>query len=132
MPQITLEYSDNCLHDGEFAGLFRDIHRVLQQTGGIRLENCKSRALEREKYFIADGDPAHAYAHLEIRFIEGRSDDIRKSVGQQCLELLKKFFKKSIEDREIQLTVEVADIRRQDYTKFPSGTLTQQVQKKRS
>jgi 5-carboxymethyl-2-hydroxymuconate isomerase len=128
MPQITLEYSDNCLHEGEFAGLFRKIHSVLQQTGGIRIENCKSRALEREKYFIADGDPVHAYAHLEIRFIEGRSEDIRESVGQQCLELLKEFFNKSIKVREIQITVEVADIRRQGYTKFPPGTLTQQVQ----
>ncbi len=127
MPQITLEYSDNCLHDGEFAGLFRGIHGILQQTGGIRLENCKSRALEQENYFIADGDPVHAYAHLEIRFIEGRSDEIRKTMGQQCLELLKKFFKKSIEGGEIQITVEVADIRRQDYTKYPPGTLTRQI-----
>ncbi|MGI9318240.1 MAG: 5-carboxymethyl-2-hydroxymuconate Delta-isomerase [bacterium] len=126
MPQITLEYSKNCQHNGNFYPLFKAIHNVLQDTGGILMSNCKSRAKMLSHFYIADGDPAHAFVHLEIRFIEGRSDDIRQSIGRHCIALLKDFFQESVDNNKMQITVEIADIKRRDYSKFPHGTLTVQ------
>lgn len=126
MPQITLEYSENCLCNSELRLLFRAVHHVLQDTGGILLNNCKSRAIKLSDYYIADGDNAHAFAHLEIRFIEGRSDSIRASIGNECLELLKEFFKPAIDNQRMQITVEVDDIKGSNYYKYPPGSLTPQ------
>ena len=126
MPQITLEYSENCQYNGEFQSLFHAIHYVLQLTGGIHLSNCKSRARKLSDYYIADGDASHGFAHLEIRFVEGRSDSVRASIGNECLDLLKGFFKPAIDKLQLQITVEVDDIKRSNYFKYPPGTLTPQ------
>jgi 5-carboxymethyl-2-hydroxymuconate isomerase len=126
MPQITLQYSENCRHAGSFKPLFRSIHAVLERSGGILIDNCKSRAQLCNEFYIADGDSAHAFAHLEIRFIEGRTDQVRDAIGRACLALLLEFFKSSVESNRMQITVEIDDIKRQNYFKHPPGTLTPQ------
>ena len=126
MPQITLEYSENCQYKGELRELFHAVHNILQDTGGILLDNCKSRARRLSDYYIADGDNTHAFAHLEIRFIEGRSHSIRASIGNECLDLLKDFFEPAIDQQRMQITVEVDDIKGSNYYKYPPGTLTPQ------
>ncbi len=126
MPQITLEYSENCQHEGNFDTLFSSIHLVLERVGGILIDNCKSRARQCREFYIADGDPAHAFAHLEIRFIEGRTDEVREAIGKESLALLLDFFKSSVDSSRMQITVEVEDIKRNNYFKYPPGTLTPQ------
>jgi len=125
MPQITLEFSNNSDHDDHFDTLFQSIHQVLHETAGISLGNCKSRAIGLDTFYIADGDSKHAFAHLSVRFVEGKSSETRTAVGQQCLALLKDFFSQAIERQEIQLTVEVQDIQLAHYHKHPEGTLSQ-------
>ena len=77
MPHIVLEYSANLYDLPSFSALFAEIHQVLHREGGIRLENCKSRARAAHHYFIADGSPDHAFVHLNIEFVKGRSDERR-------------------------------------------------------
>ncbi|MBX2867046.1 MAG: hypothetical protein KTR18_00105 [Acidiferrobacterales bacterium] len=126
MPHIHLEYSENCRPDGSFADLFQQIHSTLSKVGGIKLSNCKSRASCQKDYFIADGDPSHAFAHLSIRFVTGRSDSIKTQIGANCMEHLKLFFRKQINESNLQITVEVRDIQLKNYHKHPEGTLTSQ------
>ena len=126
MPQVVLEYSENCIHKDEFSVLFQKVHNVLSQTGGISLDNCKSRACQCQQFYIADGNPINAFCHLDIRFVEGRTDQIKNTIGTQCLGLLKDYFAESIEQQQMQITVEVRDILLKEYHKFPSATLTTQ------
>lgn len=126
MPQIVLEYSSNVLEQTGFAPLFVGIHEILHERAGIRLDNCKSRALRRDEFYIGDGHPSNAFVHLDIRFIEGRSEDVKQSVGTASLKRLKQFFEKSMARLDLQITVELGDIQRSSYFKFPEGTLTAQ------
>ncbi len=126
MPQIHLEYSVNCQSDKTCAILFKQIHHTLAFVGGIRIDNCKSRAICHQEFFIADGDPRHAFAHLSIRFVEGRSEAIKEQIGIDCLEHLKQFFEKQVQNLKLQLTVEIQDIHLSNYHKYPEGTLTKQ------
>lgn len=126
MPQIVLEYSSNVLEQTGFAPLFVGIHEILHERAGIRLDNCKSRALRRDEFYIGDGHPSNAFVHLDIRFIEGRSEDVKQSVGTASLNRLKQFFEKSMARLDLQITVELGDIQRSSYFKFPEGTLTAQ------
>ncbi len=126
MPQIRLEYSNNCKPSGSFDQCFSLVHQALQSVAGITLENCKSRAIGLEDFYIADGDSVHSFAHLSIRFVEGRPEEIRQAVGEACLEILKQCFIESIKLQKLQLTVEVQDITLSNYHKFPEGTLTPQ------
>jgi len=125
MPHIVLEYSDNLPELAEFRALFDDIHQALFRLGGIRLDNCKSRARAAGQVFIGDGDPDNAFIHLHVEFVEGRSDEVRQAIGRECLELIKRYYHKHLSDK-LQITVKVDDIARDFYFKDPAGTLNYQ------
>jgi len=123
MPQITLEYTGNITQELIAQDLFSPIHKVLGDVAGIPINNCKSRAIQRDDFYIANGETKNAFAHLEIRFIEGRSPEVKRAIGEQCLEQLESYFAESTSSLDLQITVEILDIHKQSYFKFPKGTL---------
>ncbi|MEN8172365.1 MAG: 5-carboxymethyl-2-hydroxymuconate Delta-isomerase [Chloroflexota bacterium] len=123
MPHLTLEYTGNIKQEIDSEAVFSHLHQILATTGGIKIDNCKSRAVRMEDYFIARGGPAKAFVHLEIHFLEGRSEKIKQAIGKESLEVLKAYFASSIEKLDLQINVEITEIRRSAYHKFPSGTL---------
>ncbi len=126
MPNILLEYTTNVSEIIDYESLFIEIHRVLHELGGIKLDNCKSRVSAIEQYHIGDGHPSNAFVQMSISFIAGRSDELKQQVGNACLACLKQFYTRSMEKLDLQITVELIDIRREDYFKYPEGTLTPQ------
>ena len=56
----------------DFMDLFGDLHEILSTTGGVRIENCKSRALRRETWHIGRGEDRNAFVHLEVVLLETR------------------------------------------------------------
>ena len=126
MPQIVLEYSSNLPDVIDFNSLFNDIHQILHNRAGIRLQNCKSRARVADDYFIGDGEGNNAFVHLQIRFIKGRTPAIKQTVGEQCLIMLKQYYSDAIATMALQLTVEVDDLLPEFYFKHPEGSLTPQ------
>ena len=124
MPHLTLEYSPNVGVDADLAGLFRRLHEVLVETGGIRLENCKSRAYVARDFLVGAGGGASGFVHLDVRFLEGRPPELRQSLGREMLDILMERFRSSVEALDLQVTVEVRDMQRSFYFKHPEGTLT--------
>ena len=125
MPHIVLEYSDNLPELPDFRALFDDIHQALARVGGIRLENCKSRARIASHVYIGDGDPDNAFIHLHVEFVEGRSTEVKQAIGRECLELIKRYYHLHLSDK-LQITVKIDDIARDFYFKDPAGTLNYQ------
>ena len=125
MPHVTLEYSSNLPELPDFRALFGDIHQCLNSTGGIKLENCKSRARAATHFHIGDGNPGNAFIHLHIEFVEGRSHELKQAIGLECLELLKRYYQSHLSDA-LQITVEIRDISLKSYFKYPQGTLNYQ------
>ncbi len=124
MPQIKLEYSANTSVSINFQKLFYEIHQVVNNIVGIPINNCKSRAIKHEDYFIGDGDKKHAFAHLEIDLLEGRDSETKKKLSESVLEILKSFYLKDGNTDNLQLTVEIKEIQRDFYYKYPEGTLS--------
>jgi len=126
VPNILLETTSNLPDSVEFPKLFAAIHHVLHETAGIRLDNCKSRVTKFDQFYIGDGHPSNAFVQLSIRFVEGRSSEIKIDVGNQCLALLKQFYHQSVARLDLQVTVEIGDIHLEEYFKYPEGTFTPQ------
>ena len=126
MPNIVLEYSSNVSETIDFAEFFTSIHQVMHEVGSIKLDNCKSRAVEIEKFHIGDGHPSNAFVQLSVAFLAGRSNQTKQKIGDACLALLKQFYQNSIARLDLQMTVEIADIQRENYFKYPEGTFTVQ------
>ena len=126
MPNIVLEYTSNVSETIDFSELFIEIHKVLHEVGGINLDNCKSRALEIAYYHIGDGHPSNAFIQLSVAFLAGRSNETKQQIGNECLACLKRFYAKSMARLDLQITVELVDIQRENYFKYPEGTFTVQ------
>lgn len=122
MPHLTLEYSSN-IKERDFKTIFHELHKILVTVCSASLESCKSRAIQHEIFYIGDGNPKNAFVHLEICLADGRPLKIREEVGQQMLEVLSKYFSKSLRDLNLQITVESKEFQRKLYFKIPSGTV---------
>ena len=118
MPHLKLEYSDNISEKIDFSILFSRLHHTLAETGGINIDNCKSRAYQIKTYFIADGNSDQGFVHLEVKFFEGRSTALKKIIGQKLLHDIKKMYTNSFSNQKIQITVEILDIINENYFKY--------------
>jgi 5-carboxymethyl-2-hydroxymuconate isomerase len=125
MPHIVLEYSANLSELPDFRALFDDVHQALHRLGGIKIENCKSRARVAEHCYIGDGNPDNAFIHLDIEFVKGRSAEVRQAIGRECLDLVKRYYHLHLSDA-LQITVKIDDIALDFYFKDPAGTLSYQ------
>lgn len=119
MPHLTLEYTDNITQEIDFQALFAQLHQILADVGGIPIANCKSRAIRLSEYRIADGRAEHAFAHLMIRFLEGRSANVKREIGVQSVQALQAAFAPSFGPFEMQVSAEIQDIERQMYHRYP-------------
>ncbi|MFO8175609.1 MAG: hypothetical protein R6T96_15080 [Longimicrobiales bacterium] len=135
MPHLTLEYTANLAHSAPSRALLLSIHHLLNATAGIRVENCKSRWHRVEDWVAGSGEGDSAFVHLDLRFLEGRSLDLQQAVGEGALEILRSHFLPGprevgpegrdggVSAVDLQITVEVGEIREATYFKFPGGTL---------
>ena len=61
--------------------------------------------------------------HLDIRFMEGRTTEVKGELSRRCLEILEDAFAKAGEGRSLQISVAVGDLERATYAKYPPGTI---------
>jgi 5-carboxymethyl-2-hydroxymuconate isomerase len=123
MPHLTLEYTANLQDRAPTPELLTSVHRVLERLGGIKIENCKSRWRKVEDWTVGEGQAPSAFVHLDLRFLEGRSEETKRAIGAATLEVLRAHFQPPDPEADLQITVEVQDIRSVVYFKHPPGTL---------
>ncbi|MFT5503949.1 MAG: 5-carboxymethyl-2-hydroxymuconate isomerase [Gammaproteobacteria bacterium] len=125
MPHNILEYSANLPRLENFSELFDGLHQTLNKVGGIKLGNCKSRARMAEDFYVGDGGSANAFIHLDVEFVQGRSTEVKRQIGQEALDLLKQYYADHLND-DLQITVNIRDISIEFYFKYPEGSLNYQ------
>jgi 5-carboxymethyl-2-hydroxymuconate isomerase len=126
MPQLTLEYTNNVSDPVDFDALFSRLHDILSEVAGIRIDNCKSRAVQLSDYRVGTGDAAGAFVHVDVAILAGRPLEIRQEIGRRMLESLREAYAGGLADLALQITVEVRDMEKDLYFKIPEGTLTPQ------
>ncbi|MBN1317090.1 MAG: 5-carboxymethyl-2-hydroxymuconate Delta-isomerase [Anaerolineales bacterium] len=120
MPHLTLEYTNNLTDQINYDDLFSKLHQAISDTTGIDIQNCKSRAVCHDTFWISTGDASNAFVNLIIRIFEGRPAKIKQDTAQQCMAVLKEFYGKSLAGLDLQISIEIQDIQRQFYFKLTS------------
>jgi len=110
VPHLILEYTDNIAIRPDFKALFLELHTLLNNLAGAELASCKSRALELKEYVIGDGSQNHAFVHLNISLLAGRSQSIKEKIGNTALQLLEEHFRNAYQQKSLQLTVKMQDM----------------------
>ena len=124
MPHLKLERSSNVVLPDDVTGLLQELHTAVADIGGIRIGNCKSRVYVADDYLIGSGGDQGGFVHLDVRFLEGRSAEARQAIGKALLELLVQSITPINGAVDLHISVEVRDIARAEYFKYPEGTLT--------
>jgi 5-carboxymethyl-2-hydroxymuconate isomerase len=125
MPHLTLEHTANIPAPTNPARIMQAMHDVLYEVGAVKIENCKSRIKVADPFFISRGEESGAFLHLDIRLIEGRTVELKQAIGNGLLDVLKGEYEEAMQIRDVQITVEIRDIQRDHYFKYPEGSLTQ-------
>lgn len=121
MPHIVLEYTDNISDKIHFEQVFSSLHSILHDLAGADLGSCKSRAIKLSHYFIGDGTEGHAFVHLDIKLLEGRSLVAKQQVGKAALALLEQHFQSADNTLNVQATVKISDMPIELYFKSQYG-----------
>lgn len=114
MPHFILEHSAN-IEKVSSKALFLPCHRAVVAIAAAKIEDCKSRIIRIEDFFMGNGDSSASFVHMRVFLMEGRTIEVRKKVGDRILGLLEEYF--TPRDREIQISVEVLELVKELYFK---------------
>ncbi len=121
MPQLVLEYSSNIAQELDSAVLLGEIASIVSAAGEIPIEHFKSRLIRREEYLVGEGGERDAFVHLEAGIFSGRSLEVKRRIGEDCVEYLEEYFLPASGELSLQITVEIRDMEKDAYFKAVPG-----------
>ena len=118
MPQITLEHSPH--FDGtDWRALALQIHQLCVDVVGATTQACKTRIVRCDDLIIADGDPAQAMVHCDLRILTGRTQEQKTALGEAVQAALLAGVKPY--DGPAQISVEIGNLDKDNYRKVTLG-----------
>ncbi|WP_042350521.1 5-carboxymethyl-2-hydroxymuconate Delta-isomerase [Bacillus massiliigorillae] len=108
MPHFIVEYTDNIKDDARIDELLRKVNEILISyspifpVGGIR-----SRAIELQHYYIADGSEDDAFVHATLKIGAGRSESDKKAVCDELFNMIQDHFSDLFNKRYLALSLEL-------------------------
>ena len=115
MPHLTLEYTSNLTKlDTERALLA--LNHALVASGHFEEVDIKSRAVRHDDFLIGTTSGAHAFVHVTLALLSGRSQQTRNELSSALLRVLRMSCKGISEDR-LQVSVQVEELDRPSYAK---------------
>jgi len=111
MAHFILEYSDNLGQtDASIQELLGRLHDTAMDTGLFPLKGLRSRAYCCKQYRIANGDPEHAFVHLEVRLGSGRSLAERQQASERFFAVFSAHFARQRARQGVALSYEMKEL----------------------
>ncbi len=110
MPHLIVECSENVARAVALDDLVRALHETAIATGVFPLGGIRTRVHVSRHYRIADGDPRHAFVHVQMRIARGRDLATRKRAGEQVFAALRDGLAALQETNTIALSLEIEEI----------------------
>lgn len=113
MPHIIVEYTDS-LTSVNVAELLFELHDDLSQKDTVNIHAIKTRAIPVQYSTVGDGDEPDKFIHITLKLLPGRDNDLKKLMAQSLHDTARKH---CVRDKTISLSVEVAELHAESYTK---------------
>lgn len=110
MPHLTIEYSANLEPQLAVQPLVDRLHEAAIETGVFPLGGIRTRAATRPYCRVADGDPANAFVHVELRIAPGRDHATRERVGAHVFAALTDMLAPIAAARPLAISFELDEI----------------------
>jgi len=86
MPHLIIEYSANVAEHHDIQNLVSTSHQAAIDHGLPPVEGLRTRAVSRDNYLVANGNPDYAFIALHVRIGPGRSDQEKTTFITQVLD----------------------------------------------
>ena len=111
MAHFILQYSGNLnATDETIQELFCALHKAAEDTGLFPLKGLRSRAYCCHQYRLADGNPNHGFAHLEVKLGAGRSLQQRQDVAEKIFTVFTHHFDAQMQHQGVALSFEMQEL----------------------
>lgn len=121
MPHLVILYTPNIEPGADLPALCRtmadamigqrdDQGRQVYPTGGTRV-----LAFPAAHYAVADGQGDYAFVYLNVRMAAGRSEAVKKRIGDALLEKVRQHFEPLLAKRHIGITLQIDEAPGQVY-----------------
>jgi 5-carboxymethyl-2-hydroxymuconate isomerase len=121
MPHLVILYTPNIELETDMPALCRaladamlaqrdDEGRQVYPTGGTRV-----LAFPAAHYAVADGKGDYAFVYLNVRMAAGRSEAVKKRIGDALLEKVRQHFELLLAKRHIGITLQIDEAPGQVY-----------------
>ena len=110
MPHFVIEYSANLDPDIDLRAVVDAVHKSAVDSGLFKIGGIRVRTLKHDIYKIADGNPDHAFLHIRVAILEGRSAEDRERLGNATLAAADALLSSAYRKRGIALSVEIGEI----------------------
>jgi len=98
LPHCILEYSDNIKDTVVWNSIFKNLHKIFVETGEFIEADIKSRVIKHDNFYIGD--------------------QFKKDLAQSALNLLSRYFTKTLNDLKTSISVQISNIHRNSYSKI--------------
>ncbi len=110
MPHFVVEYSANLEPDIDLRAIVDAVHKSAVESGLFKIAGIRVRTLRHDIYKIADGNPEHAFLHVRVNILEGRSVADRERLGNITIAAVDALLSNAHKKRGVALSVEVGEI----------------------
>lgn len=116
MPHMYVEYSHN-LQGIQEGALLEALNNAVCSHPSIPDEaDVKTRIAQLQHYRIGLNTAGRAFAHVELRWMEGRSPEVKKEISDRIAAVLKTHIPAQ-SGLDVQLSVDVVDMEKPCYFK---------------
>ena len=111
MAHFVLEYSDNLGQDQDaIQSLFSALHEAAAETKLFPMKGIRSRGYCCEQYRMADGNPDHGFAHLQVLLGAGRTMEEKQSAADLFFAVFTKHFSAHFDEHGMALSFEMKEL----------------------
>ncbi len=128
MPHFIVEYSANLELVVDIEALVTEVHHAAIETGIFPLKGTRTRAVRRDNYRIADGNPDNAFVHIFAKIGQGRAAEIRQKAGEVIFNATREFLRPYFESHPLALSFEMQEI--DSGTSFKSNNLSEWIERR--
>ncbi|WP_019414870.1 5-carboxymethyl-2-hydroxymuconate Delta-isomerase [Paenisporosarcina sp. TG20] len=111
MPHIVVEYTNNLKDETDISQLLKSLHGVLIDRSSIfPIGGIRSRAIELQTYYVADGTVEDAYVHVTFKIFSGRSKEVKEETCKALFEVVTDHFSDIFDRRSLALSMELVEL----------------------
>lgn len=111
MPHIIVEHSRWISSSFKMGALLDALHGEAMQIEALPVGGLRVRSSGRKKSRVGDGAPANQFIYIVVRIGKGRSDAVRKEIGDRLFKVLTDFTADHFaQNNPLSLGLEIQDI----------------------